>query len=321
MSQKCVSVIIPCFNRSEVVARAIKSVLQQTHADFEVIIVDDASTDGGDLARTIREIGDRRFKLVKHERNLGGGAARNTGVANAVGDYVAFLDSDDEWLPRKLEQQLSWASEQAEKRWLIYSQSIVITTQESGEHRSLMPLHAIKEGERVGDYLFRNSGWLPTPAMFLPTELAREVPFNPELSRHQDYDFLLRLEAAGCRFLMVSEPLVVVHWEDLHQSGRGLDPANSLAFLRDYRNFLSPAARSGFLFGQVVMRLLRARRRLAALRFFVQHVRPWHLGPVQHVSLLSAVVFGDARVARALAGVKRRLRGGAKSVGGLPEAR
>lgn len=307
MSQKCVSVIIPCFNRGEVVARAIMSVLQQTHADFEVIIVDDASTDGGDLARIIREIGDPRVKLVKHERNAGGGAARNTGVANAAGDYVAFLDSDDEWLPTKLEKQLARAYEQMDQRWLIYCQSWVITDQEPGQRGTLMPTRPIGYTERVGDYLFKDRGWLQTSGMLLPKELAREVPFNPELRRHQDYDVLLRLEAARCRFLMVDEPLVVVHWEDLHQTGRGLDPENSLAFLRDYRRFLSPGARSGFVYGQVVMRLFRAGRRLAAMRYFLQHVRPWHLGLAQHVSLLSAVVFGDARVARALAGVKRRL--------------
>jgi len=313
MSCPLVSVIIPCFNRVDVIKRAVNSVLQQTHCDFEVIIVDDASEDGEALGLVIRGIGNPWVRLVRHQHNLGGAAARNTGVANAKGKYIAFLDSDDEWLPDKLERQLSLAAEHKHEKWLIYTQSKVITTQGAATHESLMPLRAIGQKERVGDYLFNSKGWLPTPAMFLPRSLALEIPFNPELRRHQDYDFLLRLEAYGCRFLMIPETLVIVHWEDLHQSARGLNPANSLAFLKQYQNFLSPRARTGFVFGQVVMRLLGAGRRLAAVRHFLRYVRPWHLTPVQHLSLLSALIFKDARIARRLADLKRGLNGNRRS--------
>jgi glycosyltransferase involved in cell wall biosynthesis len=308
MKRLLVSVIIPCYNRADVIHRAVTSALKQTHGDLEVIVVDDASEERQDPTSAIREIGDPRVRVVRHEQNLGGAAARNTGVAHANGLYIAFLDSDDEWLPTKLERQLSLAREQTGSNWLIYTQSEVHTTQASEAKQSVMPLRAIGKAERVGDYLFNSKGWLPTPAMFLPRSLALEIPFNPELRRHQDYDFLLRLEAYGCRFLMIPETLVIVHWEDLHQSARGLNPANSLAFLKQYQNFLSPRARTGFVFGQVVMRLLGAGRRLAAVRHFLRYVRPWHLTPVQHVSLLSALIFRDARIARMLADLKRCLR-------------
>lgn len=309
MSQKCVSVIIPCFNRGEVVARAIMSVLQQTHADFEVIIVDDASTDGGDLARIIREIGDPRVKLVKHERNAGGGAARNTGVANAVGDYVAFLDSDDEWFPNKLEKQMAMARNQADANWLIYTQSEVITMQTSGRQRSIMPLQGINAGQAVGDYLFAGRGWLQTSSMLLSVDLAKKCFFNPALRRHQDYDFLLHLEAQGCRFQMVDEPLVVVHWEDMHQTSRGLNPQRSLDFLRDYHGFLSSRARSGFVYHQIVSRLLREKRRREALEILVSHVRLWHLRPASLVTLFSEFLFGDARLAVSVAKAIGKRRG------------
>lgn len=302
-----ISVIIPCYNRSDVISRAVRSVFAQTYSNLEIIVVDDASENREKLELVLGENNDTRLRVIHHSENQGGAAARNTGVAHAKGEFVAFLDSDDEWLPTKLEKQFELASEQKNENWLIYCQSVVQTTQASALHHSVMPAAAIASGECVGDYLFTEKGWLPTPAMLLPRSLAVKVPFNPELRRHQDYDLLLRLEAQGCRFLMIADPLVVVHWEDFHETSRGLNPSGSLDFLALYGGYLSPQARSGFVNGQIVSRLLRAGRKWEAFRYALQHVRPWHLSSVDHVSLFSGLLFGDARLARTAAKVKRLL--------------
>ena len=99
-----VSVVIPVFNRPAAVRRAIESVLAQTCQDFEIIVVDDGSTD--ETPAVVAGLADPRMTLIQHEGNRGGSAARNTGLRAASAEYVAFLDSDDEWLPRKLERQL-----------------------------------------------------------------------------------------------------------------------------------------------------------------------------------------------------------------------
>jgi glycosyltransferase involved in cell wall biosynthesis len=99
-----ISVIIPVFNRAVAVRRAIKSVLAQTFQHFEIVVVDDGSTDG--TAASVAEFADHRITLIHHERNHGGSAARNTGIRASSAPYVAFLDSDDEWLPTKLQRQL-----------------------------------------------------------------------------------------------------------------------------------------------------------------------------------------------------------------------
>ncbi|MFC6990634.1 glycosyltransferase family 2 protein [Haladaptatus sp. GCM10025707] len=92
-----VSVVIPTYNRSEEVTHAIDSVLAQTYDDFELLVVDDGSTD--DTEEVVTSYDDDRVKFIEHEENQGAPAARNTGIEHAEGEYVAFLDSDDEWLP------------------------------------------------------------------------------------------------------------------------------------------------------------------------------------------------------------------------------
>jgi glycosyltransferase involved in cell wall biosynthesis len=99
----CVSVIIPTYNRAEMLIRAIRSVLKQTYEDYEIIVVDDGSTD--DTAKVMKAYENDKFKYIRYSLNKGGAFARNLGLDSSRGKYIAFLDSDDEWLPTKLEKQ------------------------------------------------------------------------------------------------------------------------------------------------------------------------------------------------------------------------
>ena len=101
-----VSIIIPTYNRAHLIGRAIQSVLNQTYQNFEIIVVDDGSTDNTEEMIKEFQKHDKRIKYIRHEKNRGGAAARNTGIKVARGEYIAFQDSDDEWLPEKLEKQM-----------------------------------------------------------------------------------------------------------------------------------------------------------------------------------------------------------------------
>ncbi|MBR9846818.1 MAG: glycosyltransferase family 2 protein, partial [Algicola sp.] len=103
LHNKAVSAVIPTLNRSNYLREAVISVINQSYPVFEIIVVDDGSTE--DIRQALSDI-NGPIKIVRHEQNKGHAAARNTGIREAQGDYVAFLDSDDLWLPQKLEIQI-----------------------------------------------------------------------------------------------------------------------------------------------------------------------------------------------------------------------
>lgn len=98
-----VSVIIPSYNRENTIVRAVNSVLNQTYKDIEVIVVDDCSKDR--TLELLSSIKDERLKFFKLEKNSGACVARNFGIEKANGEFIAFQDSDDEWLPEKLKSR------------------------------------------------------------------------------------------------------------------------------------------------------------------------------------------------------------------------
>ena len=207
-----VSVIVPVYNRAHSVERALRSVLEQDFSDWECLVVDDGSDDGADLRKVVAGLGDGRFRYMRRE-NGGGGAARNTGIAAARAPVVAFLDSDDEFLPAKL--RLTLARLGGRKNRVVYSQAKV--DRGVGRHW-VRPDRAIGVDEDAGEYLFVANQFMPTPTLVMSTSLALSVLFDPALRKGQDLDFCLRLAAAGATFDMVEQPLVI--WHDEGEAGR-----------------------------------------------------------------------------------------------------
>ncbi len=120
MNEPLVSVSLPVYNRAEIVRKSIDSILAQTFRDFELIIVDDGSTD--DLAGTVAFYNDDRMRIVRHEKNHGLYAARNTGIKASRGKYIAFHDSDDVWHSKKLEEEIALLKDTPANVGGVYSQ-------------------------------------------------------------------------------------------------------------------------------------------------------------------------------------------------------
>jgi glycosyltransferase involved in cell wall biosynthesis len=246
-----VSVVIPTRNRTAKTLRAVRSALAQTHKDLEVIVVDDGSEDPHELRKALAAVGDSRIRIELLDRNRGGGFARNAGVRLSIGNFIAFLDSDDQWLPEKIEAQLAVLTN-AGPNAVCYCRYLALTSNVVPEDPDHRPQRAIRQGESVADYLFCNRGSIVTPAIMVPREVALRVPFNEALVRHQDFGYLIDLSRANCNFVMCEGSLVVVDWLDLEASKRQLNLSASLNFLRLYGPRMSAMARGGFWIKQVV---------------------------------------------------------------------
>lgn len=222
-----VSVIVPAYNQSRYLAAAIRSALDQTYGDLEVLVVDDGSTD--DTREVVASFTDPRVKYF-YQQNRGLSAARNTGLTHATGEFVTFLDSDDEFLPEKLETLLGAFRREPELGFAA-GQAVLIDQdgRELGEvfDRPLPantselllgnPLH-------VGSVLLRRS-WQQRVGLFDET-----------LRSYEDWDMWLRLARAGCRMVWVPRPVsrYRFHQEQMTRIGAQMTKATFAVLEKTY---------------------------------------------------------------------------------------
>lgn len=224
-----VSVVIPTFNRAATLPRAIDSVLAQDHRALELLVVDDASTD--DTARVIAGYADPRLRLIRQPVNQGVAAARNRGIAEARGRWLAFLDSDDEWLPGKLTRQLA---AMADPR--IGMVVTGIETVEADGRRSLF--HAREAGDLFERLLVRNIlHGAPSSALIRREALAMVGGFDTRLPAIEDYDLWLRLTRFW-RVAAIAEPLARYWDEDDAVAGEAQRRSRRFAANRTARRML-----------------------------------------------------------------------------------
>ena len=199
-----VSVVIPTYNRAHVIGRALRSCRQQSLRDFEIVIADDEkSTDG--IAEAVAAFPELSIRLLSGVRGKAA-AARNAGVRAAAGTYIAFLDSDDEFLPHKLDACVA-VLERGEAD-AVYSRTYV----ECGVGRLwVKPARGIAAGEDIASYLFVDQGWVHPSTLVLPRSWALSSPFAEGLGYGDDAQFAIDLVHAGARLKMIEEPLAIYH--------------------------------------------------------------------------------------------------------------
>jgi glycosyltransferase involved in cell wall biosynthesis len=226
-----VSVVVPCYNRAGLIGEAVETVQRQSLQEWELIVVDDGSIDHlEDALRPYQD--DRRIRYLRHPQNRGAAAARNTGLAAARGRFVAFLDSDDQWLERKLERQLEAVLAAPDPdRVFCVTQTIVPL---SGPGYCVRPLRGVAKGASFAEFLYNDGGFAQSSSFFLSAALARKVQFREELRTMEDHMFFIEVGAAGAEYVLVREPLVV--WRNdprIDRISRSLDmPGRRLMFER-----------------------------------------------------------------------------------------
>lgn len=204
-----ISVVMPVHNRADVLPRAIQSVLDQSLEDFELVIVDDGSTD--DSVAVAKSYEDSRIRVIELGQNRGGNAARNAGVRAAEAPLIAFMDSDDVYLPEKLETVVAEFARRPELQLLVDSFEKV---QPPGfaSPRVLRKNPVIHDRQLFRKALFTRILWKATPSITVRREVILEVMFDETLRRLQDFDFLIRAsEIANCA--STDKVLWVKYWD------------------------------------------------------------------------------------------------------------
>lgn len=250
-----VSVVIPVRNRLDELMRSVQSARQQTLADIEIIIVENNSDDPAQVDRKMNALNDRRIRVTHCDPCANANVARNMGATISNGDYVAYLDSDDEWEPWHLERAV--AALDAAGADFFYG-GLAVDNGSAVQTHDAFDL----DGVDPGDYLFgRVRGWAPTPSFVMRRRVLGLIRWDESLRRHQDFDFFIRV----CReFKSVASPGPVcrVHWPKGEE--RSYCRESMIVFYKKHAGGMSRRARSRFSYGKIKLGIKRCDLRLVA---------------------------------------------------------
>jgi len=279
------SIIIPTYNRADILGDSIRSVLNQTYEDLELIVVDDASTDNTD--DVVRGFDDDRIKYLGHTENRGAPAARNTGIAEAEGDFVAFQDSDDEWLPTKLEKQMQAFRRTSSDVGVVYTGMLRIV---DGERRYI-PYPGVEQTDGDIRRSLSRQNFIPTQVATVRRECFDEVgDFDENAWPLSDWELWIRI-SKRFRFELVDEALVTgeVRSDSISKNARKKAEVRE-RIVDKHREFFDEGslARQLFYIGHGFTKLGETSRGRAYLRQAVQ-VEP----NVRHVGALLLSVLGS----------------------------
>jgi glycosyltransferase involved in cell wall biosynthesis len=211
-----VSVVIPTYNDADVLPRALSSVLEQSYTQTEIIVVDDCSPDN--TSKIVQSFDDDRISYIKHSKNMGGSAARNTGIQASSGEFIGFLDSDDRWLGSKLSSQLRELEQRSDEWGAVYCNS---KNMSGGFYGIKLFINNIllshgnvkKEGgdKMIKQILLNNIKGNFGSTLLVKKQLVSELNgFDDSFQRHQDLEFVVRL-LKKTKIAFLNEVLVEVN--------------------------------------------------------------------------------------------------------------
>ncbi len=277
--QPLVTAVIPTRNRPDFVVKAVRSALNQSFPRIEVVVV----IDGEDppTRERLRSIGDARLHIIALAKNVGGSEARNIGIRAALGEWIALLDDDDEWLPDKIALQMDLALTASIAQPVISSRLFI----QNSSLKYFWPRQTYKTGQPLSEYIYcRESIFDPanvvqTSTLLMRKSLMIETPFRKGLKMHQDIDWLLRAaQRSDVAVAMLSQALTIYRVDETSSVGRTIDWEFSTNWAREMREYFSPTAYSWFLGSECMWRAVRSRAGIRAywqiMREFLQQGRP-----------------------------------------------
>jgi glycosyltransferase involved in cell wall biosynthesis len=259
-----VSAVIPTLNRPGLLAKAVASALEQSYPLLEVVVVIDGKDPATEeyLSGLGAEVGDSRLRVIRLVQNVGGSEARNIGVREARGEWIAFLDDDDEWLPGKIAAQVR-AAQSSKREYPVISSRLIVCTPAMD---FIAPRRLYETGMPVSEYLFCRRKFsdgahaMQTSTLLVRRDMMLAIPFRSGLKRHQDWDWLLRAaQQPGADLQMIAEPLTIYRVEDPRPSvGRTIDWEFSLEWGREVRPYFTPRAYSFFVATECMARAVKS---------------------------------------------------------------
>lgn len=234
-----VSIVIPTFARPATLRRLLDSILLQTHADYEVIVVDDCSPQADEYERLRREYAGRfaQFSFLRNPGNRGAPFSRNRGIREARYEFVALVDDDDEWLPRKLERQWQIFERAPERVGLVYTWTDVV---ERGERRPFY--RACIEGACLSQLV--SECFVPSPSVMLRKRALLEAGlFDERMPSCQDWDMWTRVLARGYEARVAREVLTLYHKQE--GASIGTSPRARAGYVMYYRKHVLKLVKHG----------------------------------------------------------------------------
>ncbi|MDR1169809.1 MAG: glycosyltransferase [Prevotellaceae bacterium] len=228
MQEILISIIIPSYNSSQFIAETIESILLQTYANWELLITDDCSTDSTWKILNEYVLKDNRIRIFKLNTNSGAGAARNNSIKQAAGKYIAFCDSDDLWLPEKLEKQIKFM----EDNKCCFSFSSYNCIDEKGEF-----IKNIKVKKQLTYSALLKNNYIPCLTTVYSASAVGEI-LMPEIRKRQDWAFWLKIIKITNYASGIEEPLALyrIRNNSLSKNKLGLLKYN-FAIYRDIEQF------------------------------------------------------------------------------------
>lgn len=274
-----VSVIIPTYNRADLIARAIESVLNQSYKPSEIVVIDDCSSD--DTQATINAYsGKIPLAYIRMRENCGGAVARNAGIARASGAYIAFLDSDDEWQPNHLRKLINVAAGRSDD-FVVAGSALRI-----GKRPKVLPGREFPQRYGIADRLdFVLSAPLAfqTSTLLMPRETARRYMFDPHLRRHQDWDLIFRMIENNVAMTLLPDATIKYYAPLTEVAGnvgisRSVFP--SLRFFVKHRASMSKKTKARF----VALQIMRRRQRgIGTIKYLLRALVVGGLRPTEFV--------------------------------------
>ncbi|MDT2348128.1 glycosyltransferase family 2 protein [Enterococcus faecium] len=252
---KLVSCVITTVNREKKLIRAISSCINQVYTNIEIIVVIDG--ENPDLATSLRTHFEKikcPLQIIETGDRVGGNEARNIGISKSNGYFVALLDDDDEWLPNKIEEQVKMFNDN--KDCVVFCSVYRI---DSDVKKKILPRKSYKSTMTITKFLFDTTklglraGFIQTSTLFSTKEIFSKINFDPELKKHQDWDWCIKVASNGINFVHINKPLVYYHNEHTkNRVGRDKDYIASFKWLNSVKNYLTKREYDRFIYSVII---------------------------------------------------------------------